>query len=756
MADEHCTKIRISAVAGALIGFAQRPRVRGALRGAQARLAVSQPHDPLEREADRVADEVVHGVAGANIHPAGAEVQRTCKECEDELREKKIQARPIAGNMPAVADELTEGMASLQGRGVPLPPSARGFFEPRFGRDFSAVSIHSGEPAARLARSVGARAFTLGRDIVFGAGEYAPSSTAGQHLLAHELTHVVQQSSGSAPSTLQRDALPAQPDERVTACLSQTDDILPGRVGLLMHLDRSIQLLDALGPEYQPLERQIRQSPEARRFVCEAGVPGVVALWDTRSAQGALDVAAARQALRSQPGRYDSFVMPRRRQERRLAEAGQGARAVGEWAGDTTRSQNLASSILIPTLPAPQRGNLQQSVTRLQEALPHMETAATRSSGLSGNLNALDNHLSAARREINGEYGVMRARIALRQADTEMGTIMTGLRDTQARANIDALANEGDRVQRDLTALIALGEGISQEAIDTVREQARRLRTHVRDSARELGLWPGSARKVMFLLRYLIAFSSQGFANAPGAADIGLHRAQLDLIGEDLERLFGSGPMDRGLEFIAAAARRIKAQLDVRGGMDQALGRATALVPSQTDTQAYFTSLREQPNAAVRQTYERFAGAFFEHGVVTRMGDLAVANIDDIFARPPGAVGVRSLVCSGYALLGARLLELAGGRVERFIIGVRASDQQLRAGNTLDDAHALAQIRRKGERFFVSNDSVVNREQDGIGPNAVAWTRPDNPIYTGRGNTLAAAVRSAQQRLSQRIRQLGP
>lgn len=746
MADLHCTANRIPVTAGgAPTGYNQRFRVRNALRGVQAKLKVSQLGDAAEREADTIANAITAA--------PGAMVQLKCSACEEE---EKREIRRKGSSPESAAPAAGEDVVSALGPGQPLDAAARDFFEPRFGMAFRAVRVHTGAAAAESARALNARAYTLGKDIVFGAGEYQAQTAEGKHLLAHELTHVVQQSSGSAPSTLQRDALPAQPDERVTACLGQTDDILPGRTGLLVHLDRSIQLMDALGPEYQPLERQIRQSPEARRFVCESGVPGIVALWDTRSAQGVLDVAAARLALRSQPGRYDSFVMPRRRQERRLTEAGQGARAVGEWAGDTTRSQSLANSMLLPTLPAPQRGNLQQSVTRLQEALPHMEAAATRISGLSGNLNALLDHFGDARREINGEYGVMRARIALRQADTEMGTIMTGLRETQARANIDALANEGDRVQRDLTALIALGEGVSQEAIDAVRARARSLRTHVRDSARELGLWPGSARKVMFLMRYLSALNSPGFANVPGAADIGLHRAQLDLIGEDLERLFGGGPMDRGLEFIAAAARRIKAQLDVRAGMDQSLGRATALVPSQVDTQAYFTSLSDQPNAAVRQAYERFAGAFFEHGVVTRMGDLAVANIDDIFARPPGAVGVRSLVCSGYALLGARLLELAGGRVERFILGVRASDAQLRAGNTLDDAHALAQIKRKGARFFVSNDSVVSREQDGIGPNAVAWTRPDNPIYIGRGNTLAAAVRSVQQRLSQRIRQLGP
>ncbi|MFA7316308.1 MAG: DUF4157 domain-containing protein [Sulfuricella sp.] len=197
-----------TAAVAASPALSPRSPVRQALRGIQAKLSVSQPHDPLEREADRVADEVMHGVAGSGIHAAGDEVQRMCTECEEELREKKLQAKRMPGDLPAVTDGFAADMAGLQGRGMPLPPSARGFFEPRFGHDFSAVSIHSGEPAARLARSVGARAFTLGSDIVFGAGEYQTQTEEGRHLLAHELTHVVQQAGPGVTPQVQRQCDP--------------------------------------------------------------------------------------------------------------------------------------------------------------------------------------------------------------------------------------------------------------------------------------------------------------------------------------------------------------------------------------------------------------------------------------------------------------------------------------------------------------------------------------------------------------------
>jgi hypothetical protein len=92
-----------------------------------------------------------------------------------------------------------------------LPKSTREFFEPRFGRDFSDVRVHTGARAADAAKSLNARAFTLGKDIVFGSGQYFPQTSAGNRLLAHELTHVVQQGGGRSSSSdkLQRTVLNA-------------------------------------------------------------------------------------------------------------------------------------------------------------------------------------------------------------------------------------------------------------------------------------------------------------------------------------------------------------------------------------------------------------------------------------------------------------------------------------------------------------------------------------------------------------------
>ncbi len=161
----------------------------------QAKLTVGAPDDAFEREADQVADQVMR------MPEPG--VQRMCSECE---KEEKIQAKEEPGRTPSVPDGFEPCFAAIQGGGQPLPASERAFFEPRFGRDFANVRLHSGTAAGELARSVQARAFTLGDTVVFGAGEHAPGTSAGRRLMAHELTHVVQQGS-AAPAAIARTPL---------------------------------------------------------------------------------------------------------------------------------------------------------------------------------------------------------------------------------------------------------------------------------------------------------------------------------------------------------------------------------------------------------------------------------------------------------------------------------------------------------------------------------------------------------------------
>lgn len=154
--------------------------------GRTSTLPVSRPGDRFEQEADRVADAVVRGES--SLEAGGSSAVATLQRAGDGPTGAAIDTAQIA--------------PVLRSGGHPLAEATRSQMEERLGFDFSGVRVHTDAQAAHSARAVNARAYTIGSDVVFGAGEYAPRSREGQRLIAHELTHVRQQA--SAPPMLQR------------------------------------------------------------------------------------------------------------------------------------------------------------------------------------------------------------------------------------------------------------------------------------------------------------------------------------------------------------------------------------------------------------------------------------------------------------------------------------------------------------------------------------------------------------------------
>jgi len=201
----------------------------------QAKLTVNPPGDMYEQAAGDTAQTVMRMPAserdkdkdtkGAPHAVDGYEmVQRACKQCEEERKDgppgiqrmcshcgkelehpESVQAKEMQGAAPEVTRQTASRIRSLRGGGRALPVSVREFFESRIGHDFSNVRVHTDPDSTR---DLQARAYTVGRNIVFGAGEYAPHSYEGKKLLAHELTHVIQQGAAE-PRRVQKKPLPA-------------------------------------------------------------------------------------------------------------------------------------------------------------------------------------------------------------------------------------------------------------------------------------------------------------------------------------------------------------------------------------------------------------------------------------------------------------------------------------------------------------------------------------------------------------------
>jgi hypothetical protein len=234
----------------------------------QARLQVGGVDDPLEREADRVAERVMRMPAAVSVSASsggeivrrtcascaredddGMTVRRMCRSCSDEAdreeqaelsRKERGGASTLAGTAaPPIVREV------VRSPGRPLDPATRAFFEPRFGHDFSQVRIHSDGRAAASAQAVNAVAYTVGKNVVFGAARYAPHTASGRGLLAHELAHVVQQdgSSHRRPVVQRQASVTVDPD--ATCNLDQHRKIEPAAHKASEWLSRAIPAVEA-------------------------------------------------------------------------------------------------------------------------------------------------------------------------------------------------------------------------------------------------------------------------------------------------------------------------------------------------------------------------------------------------------------------------------------------------------------------------------------------------------------------------------
>jgi hypothetical protein len=175
----------------------------------QPKLTVNNPNDIYEQEADKVADQVMQ-IRNFSVQREPipiSSLQRECAHCEVEDRD--MQRKTDDDGETVAGSELESYVSGLSGGGKTLPEEVRSFYEPRFGHDFSKVRVHSDISAEKAARAVNARAFTVGANIVFGAGEYVPESSRGRYLLSHELTHVVQQTGSDEFSKAPSDPLSA-------------------------------------------------------------------------------------------------------------------------------------------------------------------------------------------------------------------------------------------------------------------------------------------------------------------------------------------------------------------------------------------------------------------------------------------------------------------------------------------------------------------------------------------------------------------
>ena len=235
----------------------------------QAKLTVGSVDDPMEHEADVIADQVMR-------MPDSTQIQRKCAHCEEEEKpQRKPMVSFIQRKKQAAETEIDENVnaqiESSKGAGSPMSRDTKSFMESRFGNDFSQIKIHTDSNAVQLSKSLNAQAFAVGNDLFFNEGNYAPESESGKHLLAHELVHTIQQGR-------QKQAVQKQSNKDDPASGWETDQESFAKRMAERHLSTERKVVD-------PVRKVVRlQPPGASNPEClvttEGGI-SVKVLWNT-------------------------------------------------------------------------------------------------------------------------------------------------------------------------------------------------------------------------------------------------------------------------------------------------------------------------------------------------------------------------------------------------------------------------------------------------------------------------------------------
>ncbi|WP_373518856.1 DUF4157 domain-containing protein [Pricia sp.] len=234
---------------------------------------------------------------------------------EGEEEEESLQTKSNGSTKTAASSGVARQIKSKSGKGKTLPKNTQAEMKSSFGTDFSGVNIHTDQDAVNMNKELGAQAFTHGSDVYFNSGKYNPDSSEGKHLLAHELTHVVQQNSLSIQKKEKK------PGAAGKNCSKQEDsDILPGGVGLIEIINREALLDQILGKERASFIEQIKKERDARKFVCEAGISAVMALYYNRDYRNRIRVEKAREAFSVYPQYYSSKGFDQKKQTKEMLE----------------------------------------------------------------------------------------------------------------------------------------------------------------------------------------------------------------------------------------------------------------------------------------------------------------------------------------------------------------------------------------------------------------------------------------------------
>lgn len=205
----------------------------------QPKLTINQPSDVYEQEADAMAENVMQQKQTSFFKPASSSIQKKCADCE---KEESLQRKENSNNNTIAPSSTQQYLHSLSG-GISLPQNEKSFFESRMNFDFSNVKIYNDKDANDSAKHLQAKAYTHRNDIVFAQNQYQPHTDEGKKLMAHELTHVIQQT--ATENSIQKKDDKTDNDDHTQAWENDMESFSKVAAENYLHVDRNV-LFDSI------------------------------------------------------------------------------------------------------------------------------------------------------------------------------------------------------------------------------------------------------------------------------------------------------------------------------------------------------------------------------------------------------------------------------------------------------------------------------------------------------------------------------
>jgi hypothetical protein len=440
--------------------------------------------------------------------------------------------------------------------------------------------------------------------------------------------------------------------------------------------------------------------------------------------------------------------------DKTLTDYGELLQQVNTWAKDQQKQQSRVMVGGVVGMDPAQLPKASRVANGLRTMAPMYNASGL--SAVKSNLKEADKSAQAARKYVNSEaVEVQKVAIPyLNKAGFNLDDAVTSLEGL--RDNVDGyefwVAIQEARSTLDQARQ---GKADEDEDIRTFQGQLKTIRENIATAIDKYNRYPPAMTRIAFLIDNFVSLNTPGFAGGSTAAEIKKMKGTLDgNIGSDFQLVFGGGLfLNSPYELFIEYATVLDRQLAVRDKMEKAGVSTKTPIPSEGEVEKFFKSLKSKSNNEVFNAYTEYAQAYFYHSIVASIDDMNVKDVSQLFARDLSITGLRPLVCSGYAMLGAHMLALAGAKLTKFISAVRATDDDI-LNNTISEGHAVAELSRQGTPFFVSNHLIVFSEKDAIGPNAVAWTKPQDPLFKASGSSNAAALDALKKVIQKKEQEL--